>query len=60
MELIFWSQNITWIDIQFLKHSKERSFYCNTDAKRKHIWKSPLGDKADEGGVRIKTNSAEI
>ena len=46
--------------MQFLKHSKVRSFYCNTAAKRKHIWKSPLGDKADEGGVRIKTNSAEI
>ena len=29
-----------------------RSFHCNTAAKRKHIWKPPLGDKADEGGVR--------
>ena len=49
-----------WIDIQFLENSKVHSFYCNTAAKQKHIWKSPFGDKADEGGVRIKTNSPEI
>ena len=40
-----------WIDIQFLKNSKARSFYCNTAAKQKHIWKSPFGDKVEEGRV---------